>query len=141
LLANWDRVVAAIRDDAPTWSAIFEHAVPLELGADRVRLSFASSARFAGQQASDREGSERLQKAVEKILGGRPDVQVEYSDQNASSSLVARSRAARDEHSESLRDEAMNHPRVKEARQLFPEVTSRYDVQVEDKRDRPEQGD
>lgn len=126
---QWQRMVAYLREDQPEWSAMFEHGVPRELTAQRLVLVFPEGS-FYGRQAMRPEAAEALKLAAKNTLGFEPRVEVAFANQ-VSGTLAQKQAAETDERTKSLKEAALNHPRVQEAIKVFPQVASKVEVQVD----------
>ncbi|MCA9601704.1 MAG: hypothetical protein KC417_06760, partial [Myxococcales bacterium] len=128
----WAKVVADVRDRKPAFGAVLEHALPVEVGPARVVLSFAEGA-FYGRQAATPEGQGIISEGVGRAIGGSPKVEIRYhKDAPVAGKTVAQmEQTRRDEAREETRKRALNHPRVIEALQVFPEAAGNVKVQYE----------
>lgn len=132
-LEMWSRVLEVLCEAQPALGAVLEHAVPLEVGPERFVLGFTEGS-FHGRQAASALTRQALTDAAERMLGSRPQVEVRFgtwSQPSLASQETARRQKARDD----MRDAALNHPRVKDAMDVFPEAgEGPVDVQPEDNR-------
>jgi hypothetical protein len=86
---------------------------------------------FSGKQASATAALEALRAAAVRVLGRAPELQFGSGDaRGAGRSVAETTAAARDARHEELKHAALNHPRVKEALEIFPETEGNVTVQV-----------
>ncbi|MCA9582666.1 MAG: hypothetical protein KC416_12785, partial [Myxococcales bacterium] len=130
-LAAWERVVASVCESKPALGAVLEHAVPIEVSRTQIVLGFAEGS-FFGQQASSSESTTAIASAAASILGGKPAVSVKFSaPDNLGASVAEIATTRRDEEREETRRRALNHPRVIEALQVFPEGAGQVKVRLD----------
>jgi DNA polymerase-3 subunit gamma/tau len=133
----WAKIVADIRDHKPAFGAVLEHAVPVEAGPDRLVLSFAEGT-FYGRQANTPEAQAILGTSAERCLGKAPVVEIRFHREPppALKSVADIEKARVDEAREETRRRAMNHPRVIEALQVFPEAAGNVTIQTDSEKTR-----
>jgi DNA polymerase-3 subunit gamma/tau len=129
---TWERIVAYLRQARPALAAVVQHAVATEVGATEIVLAFPPGS-FFGKQAQAREAREGLAEAAAAVLGAAPTVHVRFSDRAlASGATVAQAEAAREsERREATRRRALEHPRVRDALEVFRTPAERVDVAVD----------
>ena len=66
------------------------------------------------------------------IVAGKPDVVVQFmTDTDVGETVAKVAQKRKDDHIEIKRREALNHPRVIEAMQIFPEAAGNIEVEVD----------
>ncbi len=131
-LQEWEDLVGALQTQQPALAAVLEHGVPKAVGPDRIVLSFQDGS-FYGRQAESPDSIEAIQRLAEKQLGGRPEIEIRFDAKHeAAPKTVAAVAAQRKEAEiEAKRKEALNHPRVRDAMDVFPESTGKLNVHIE----------
>ncbi|MBW2461561.1 MAG: DNA polymerase III subunit gamma/tau [Deltaproteobacteria bacterium] len=132
LLATWEQIVGHLREARPALAAILEHGVPQEIDGEKIVVGFPTGS-FFGKQAEARESKEGIASSAEQVLGALPEVIIRFIDEpEALGQTVAEASAQeRNVRIEERRREALRHPRVQEALQVFPEGAGNVKVQVE----------
>jgi DNA polymerase-3 subunit gamma/tau len=128
--AQWLAVIGELRKGDPRWPAMFEHGVPSELSRERVVVSFQEGS-FFGRQAGSPGGLDALARAVNAVLGGKPQLDVRFVSELVGESVAQREAAQVDERKEGIKQKAMSHPRVVEALKVFPELAKKTEVQID----------
>jgi hypothetical protein len=128
---RWNAVIAKLRDDSPAWGAMYEHGIAEHIDAKRLSLVFPEGS-FFGQQAQMPPAREALMEAVEAVLGAKPEVEFRFADQVAGTSYADAKKAETSTRHAEIKQEAKNHPRVRQAMEVFPELGRRVDVQIEE---------
>ena len=131
-LQEWEELVGALEQAQPALAAVLEHGIPKAVGPDRIVLSFKDGS-FYGRQAQSPESIAAIEQVAEKQLGARPTVEIRFDAQgDASSKTVAAVAAQRKEAElEAKRKEALNHPRVRDALDVFPDSAGKLNVHIE----------
>jgi len=95
-------------------------------------LSFKAGS-FYGRQAESPESIAAIARIAEQQLGARPEIEIRFDAQpDAASKTVAAVAAQRREAEvEAKRKEALNHPRVRDAIDVFPESAGKLKVHIE----------
>ncbi len=117
----WRAVLGQLRVMQAPFAAFFEHALPLEVTAERVVVGFEPSAAFQAARASEPDALEALTRAVRAHFGAPTQVVLERAAKPASgvrtvASLDAERRSA---DLASARAAVQAHPVVQEAMRLF----------------------
>ena len=131
-LQEWEQLVGSIRQLQPALAAVLEHGVPRLVSPERIILSFQEDS-FYGRQAEARESIEAIVQVAEKQLGAKPEVDVRFdANADATPKTVAAVSAQRKEAElDAKRKEALDHPRVRDAIEVFPESAGKVDVHIE----------
>ena len=131
-LQEWEELVGKLEQQQPALAAVLEHGVPKAVGPDRIILSFKDGS-FYGRQAQSPESIAAIARVAEQQLGARPDIEVRFDAQGeARNKTVAAVAAQRKEAEvEAKRKEALNHPRVRDAIDVFPESAGKLKVHIE----------
>ena len=131
-LQEWEELVGTLEQQQPALAAVLEHGIPKAVGPDRIVLSFKDGS-FYGRQAESPESIAAIERVAEKQLGARPKIQIRFDAQGeAGSKTVAAVAAQRKEaDAEAKRKEALNHPRVRDAIDVFPESAGKLKVHIE----------
>jgi hypothetical protein len=109
---------------------VLEHGVPVQVDAERVRLSFPEGS-FFGRQAGSEPAREALAEAARGVLGKPPRIEIAFGVESARPTVAAQQAARQKERRAEIVEVALSHPRVKEAMDVFPEAEGNVDVQVE----------
>jgi DNA polymerase-3 subunit gamma/tau len=128
--ALWVRVVSHMREHEPRWSAMYQHGVPAELGPGRVTIQFPEGS-FFGRQAQSSDGSEALRRSLRAVLSADPELEVRFAAEVKGASIAQLEASLLDERKEALKKKALGHPRVVEALKIFPELSTKQDVQID----------
>ena len=131
-LQEWEELVGALEQQQPALAAVLEHGVPKAVGPDRIVLSFKNGS-FYGRQAESPESIAAIVQIAEQRLGSRPKIEIRFDAQGeAVTKTVAAVAAQRKEAEvEAKRKEALNHPLVREAVDVFPESAGKLKVHIE----------
>ena len=130
-LQEWEDLVGALQAQQPALAAVLEHGVPKVVGPDRIVLSFQHDS-FYGRQAESPDSIEAIRRVAEARLGARPEIEIRFDAGDGPPKTVAAVAAQRKEAEfEAKRREALNHPRVRDAVDVFPESADKLDVHIE----------
>jgi DNA polymerase-3 subunit gamma/tau len=131
-LQEWEDLVGTLEQQQPALAAVLEHGIPKAVGPDRIVLSFKDGS-FYGRQAESAESIAAIKRIAEQQLGARPEIVIRFDAQGeAATKTVAAVAAQRKEaEAEAKRKEALNHPRVRDAIEVFPESTGKLQVHIE----------
>lgn len=131
-LQEWEELVGALQRHQPALAAVLEHGVPKAVGPERIVLSFANGS-FYGRQAESPDSIAAIKRAAQEQLGTAPDVEIRFdAPGDGNTNTVAAVAAQRKEAEvEAKRREALNHPRVRDAIDVFPEAAGKVSVHVE----------
>jgi hypothetical protein len=130
--AIWREILAAVQESQPALGAVLEHAVPARVDADGIRLAFPEGS-FFGKQAASEQAKRTLAEAGERVLGRKPAIEIGFGADSARATVAEIESAKRSEQRAEVVKAALNHPRVKDAIEVFPEAEGQLDVQVEDR--------
>jgi len=131
-LQEWEELVGTLEQQQPALAAVLEHGIPKAVGPDRIVLSFKDGS-FYGRQADSPESIAAIVRVAEQQLGARPKVEIRFDAQGeAATKTVAAVAAQRKEAEvEAKRKEALNHPVVRDAVDVFPESAGKLKVHIE----------
>ena len=130
-LQEWEEMVGRLEQEQPALAAVLEHGVPKTVGPERIVLSFKDGS-FYGRQAQSRESIAAIERIAEQQLGARPEVEIRFDEGEGAARTVAAVAAQRKEAElEAKRKEALNHPRVRDAVDVFPESAGKLNVHIE----------
>ncbi len=130
-LQEWEELVAALEKEQPALAAVLEHGVPKTVGPDRIVLSFKDGS-FYGRQAESPDSIDAIARMAEQRLGARPAIEIRFDAGEGATKTVAAVAAQRKEAEvDAKRKEALNHPRVRDAVDVFPESAGKLTVHIE----------
>jgi len=131
-LQEWEELVGTLEQRQPALAAVLEHGIPKAVGPDRIVLSFKDGS-FYGRQAESPESIAAIVRVAEQQLGARPKIEIRFDAQGeAATKTVAAVAAQRKEAEvEAKRKEALNHPVVRDAIDVFPESAGKLKVHIE----------
>ena len=131
-LQEWEELVGTLEQQQPALAAVLEHGIPKTVGPDRIVLSFKDGS-FYGRQAESPESIAAIVRIAERQLGARPEIEIRFDAQGeAATKTVAAVAAQRKEAEvEAKRKEALNHPAVRDAVDVFPESAGNLKVHIE----------
>ena len=131
-LQEWEELVATLEQQQPALAAVLEHGIPKAVGPDRIVLSFKDGS-FYGRQAESAESIAAIGRVAEQQLGARPEIQIRFDAQAEAASKTVAAVAAQRKEAEAAakRKEALNHPRVRDAIDVFPESAGKLKVHIE----------
>jgi len=131
-LQEWEELVGTLEQQQPALAAVLEHGIPKAVGPDRIVLSFKDGS-FYGRQAESPESIAAIVRIAEQQLGARPKIEIRFDAQGeAATKTVAAVAAQRKEAEvEAKRKEALNHPVVRDAVDVFPESAGKLKVHIE----------
>ena len=131
-LQEWEELVGTLEQQQPALAAVLEHGIPKAVGPDRIVLSFKDCS-FYGRQAESPESIAAIVRIAEQQLGVRPEVEIRFDAQGeAATKTVAAVAAQRKQaEAEATRKEALNHPIVRDAVEVFPESAGKLKVHIE----------
>lgn len=127
----WHSILRALADQQPGLYAVLEHGVPVQVDAERVRVSFPQGS-FFGRQASSDTARSALSDVATRVLGTRPVVEVGYDLSSSRVTVAADNQKQKDERRGQVRERALRHPRVQDALAVFPEAEGNVEVVLED---------
>jgi DNA polymerase-3 subunit gamma/tau len=118
-MAAWRTIVLSVRGERPALASVFEHAIPLEVSATRVRVGYAESD-FLGSQAGTPEALAVLTTAVHAHYGAATEVHVLLNVKASKDATVyAIENAQRKAELAKARGAVEQHPVVREVVALF----------------------
>jgi hypothetical protein len=131
-LLEWEELVRRLEQQQPALAAVLEHGIPKAVGPDRIVLSFKDGS-FYGRQAQSAESVAAIEQVAEQQLGARPTIEIRFDAQGEASTKTVAAVAAqrREAELEAKRKEALNHPRVRDAIDVFPESAGKLNVHIE----------
>jgi hypothetical protein len=120
-IAAWYAIVERLRLEQPPLASVVEHAIPIEVGATRVRLGFEATAGFLAGRASEPAALEALTRAIRAHFGAPTQVALELSAKPVPGIRTVASIEAERRSAELAKARAAvhDHPVVKEAIRLF----------------------
>jgi DNA polymerase-3 subunit gamma/tau len=120
-LADWRLIVEHLRAAQPALASVFEHAMPVEVGPERVLLGFESGSGFLALRANEREVLEALTTAVRGFYGVNTAVVIDPTPRPAGGVKTVAAADAERRSAELARARAavQEHPVVKEALRVF----------------------
>jgi len=130
LLEAWSNLVSHLRKNEPRWSAMYEHGVPSEVSETRVDVMFQDGS-FFGRQAQSPDGSGALKRTVASVLGPATEVVIRFVPELTGTTVAQYEASQLDQRKEGLKKKALSHPRVVEALKVFPELSTKQDVQID----------
>jgi DNA polymerase-3 subunit gamma/tau len=131
-LQEWEELVGTLQQQQPALAAVLEHGIPKAVGPDRIVLSFKDGS-FYGRQAQSPESIAAIVRVAEQQLSARPRIEIRFDAQGeAVTKTVAAVAAQRKEAEvEAKRKEALNHPVVRDAVDVFPQSAGKLKVHIE----------
>lgn len=131
-LQEWEELVEALAQRQPALAAVLEHGIPKAVGPERIVLSFKDGS-FYGRQAQSPESIAAITQLAEERMGARPEIEIRFDAHGDASSRTVAAVAAqrREAEIEARKKEALNHPRVRDAIDVFPESAGKLDVHIE----------
>jgi hypothetical protein len=125
--------VAALRGPKPALAAVLEHAEPRVVTGERVVIAFKKGS-FYGHQAGSPDAREIIGKMVEKTFGTRPKIEVAFDAKGGGRRTVAVvEETRRDGELAARKREALAHPVVRDAMQIFPASRGKVAVKLADR--------
>jgi hypothetical protein len=121
ILGDWRAIVDRLRAAHPPSAAVFEHAVPREVGTTRIVVGFAADAAFLSARAAVPEALDALRAAAEAHLGVPPPIVIDTSMAPSGDALSLAAIDAERRRAENARARAAveTHPIVREAMRVF----------------------
>ncbi len=131
-LQEWEEMVGRLEREQPALAAVLEHGVPKAVGPERIVLSFKDGS-FYGRQAQSAESVGAIERVAEAQLGARPVVEIRFDAAGEGSNRTVAAVAAQRKEAEleAKRKEALNHPRVRDAVDVFPDAAGKLNVHIE----------
>lgn len=131
-ILEWEPIVARLRETQPALAAIVEQGEARSVSAEKIVLVFQEGS-FFGRQASQPQSIEAVAAAAVEFLGARPTVEVRLDAPTGSKTrtLADVERERRQADDESRRREALGHPAVLDALDVFPDARTKLDVRFD----------
>jgi DNA polymerase-3 subunit gamma/tau len=131
-LQEWEELVGTLEQQQPALAAVLEHGIPKAVGPDRIVLSFKGGS-FYGRQAESPESIAAIVRVAEQQLGARPKIEIRFDAQGETATKTVAAVAAQRKEAEATakRKEALNHPVVRDAVDVFPEAAGKLQVHIE----------
>ena len=131
-LQEWEELVGRLEREQPALAAVLEHGIPKAVSGERIVLSFKDGS-FYGRQAQSPESLAAIGRIAEQQLGARPEVEIRFDAQGeaASKTVAAVAAQRREAELDAKRKAALNHPRVRDAVDVFPESAGKLAVHIE----------
>ncbi|MDH5671115.1 MAG: DNA polymerase III subunit gamma/tau [Myxococcales bacterium] len=126
----WETLVTRLHDTQPALGAILEHGTPEQVDASCIRVRFREGS-FHGRQAQASSAREALATVAGRLLGGTPQVEVVLSADTSGTTLAESHAERRRRERERMTQSALNHPRVLEALEVFPEAADSVRVELD----------
>jgi DNA polymerase-3 subunit gamma/tau len=126
----WQKIIAALHEAQPALGAVLEHGVPVQVDARQLRVSFPEGS-FFGRQAMSSTARQALGDAAASVLGQTPRIEIGYGLRSTRPTVAAVQQARQKEKRAEVVVAALNHPKVKDAMDVFPEAEGNVEVQVE----------
>lgn len=132
-LQTYEEIVDRLERDHPGMlGAIFREAEPVVVHEEKIILAFSEGS-FFGDQAGERAHRETLLDVAEQVLGQRPELEIRRVPEiDPSKTLAGLSETRKRSDEERRRREALEHPRVLDALDVFPEARRSLRVEFED---------
>lgn len=132
-LKAYEEIIDTLEREHPGMlAAIFREAEPQVVHEERIILAYAEGS-FFGARARESEHSETLLNVAERILGGRPTLEIrDVSAIDPAKTLAGLGETRKRSDEERRRREALEHPRVLDALDIFPEARRSLRVEFED---------
>ncbi len=120
-LAAWRVILERLRQSRPALASVFEHGIPIEIGAARVLVGFEPGAAFLSARASEPEALEALTREIRGHFGVPTHVALDLSAKQANGlrTVAAINAEARAVELANARAAVEGHPLVQEAMRLF----------------------
>jgi DNA polymerase-3 subunit gamma/tau len=119
---GWRAILERVRATRPAVASTLEHAIPIEVGADRLVVGFDANAGFLAARATEREALDVLTREVRSYFASPTHVEVTASaDKSANGARTVASIDAERRASDIARAQAavQGHPVVEEAIRIF----------------------
>jgi len=130
-MQRWEQFLDALGESEPALSAILEHGEPREFSSEHLLFAFPEGS-FYAQQTNTNESRAALTRALERHLSIRPLISIvgDAKSDTSSGTVAALKEERLDQRREEQRKQALNHPLVVEALQLFPGGANHLEVTV-----------
>ncbi|HJK95320.1 MAG TPA: hypothetical protein RMH26_31580, partial [Polyangiaceae bacterium LLY-WYZ-15_(1-7)] len=132
-LQEWEAIVNVLRESRPALAAVLEHGVPRVVTAERLVVSFQDGS-FYGRQADTRDSRAAIADAARVRLRATPEIEIRFDAEDgatASKTVAAVEAGRREAEQKARRLEALGHPVVRDAMDVFPEARGSVEVRLE----------
>jgi len=131
-LLDWEPIVARLRETHPALAAVVEQGDARLVTAEKVVIGFQEGS-FFGRQASQPESVEALAAAAAVVLGSRPTIEIKLdrAGDSRGRTLADVAKKRREAEGEQRRREALGHPTVLDALDVFPDARGTEEVRFE----------
>jgi hypothetical protein len=119
----WRGIIERVAEKRPELAAFLQHAAPLEIGTERIRLAIEPNSVFVDQVGSA-ECQDAVLRAAHAELGSAPRLELETDDARlyfakSSSTVAAADAEARERKRREDLARAYAHPRIREAIEIL----------------------
>jgi DNA polymerase III subunit gamma/tau len=131
-LKAWSELVDAVRANGhESVAAVLEQAEPQVVREDKIVLLYPEGS-FFGRQASETLALSALREAAARVLHASPVIEIrDVESIDADKTLAALGEHRKRSESDRRRREALEHPRVLDALDVFPEARGHVEVALE----------
>jgi hypothetical protein len=130
-LQEWERIVFSLRDAKPALAAVLEHGVPRLVSRERIVLAFQHGS-FYGRQAEAPAAKDAISEAASKLLGAKPAIEIRFDQQVQGRTVAAVEATRREAERSAKKRQAMSHPAVLDAMEVFPDARGKIDVRIDE---------
>ncbi len=132
--ALWEAVVSRLRTSRPALAAVLEHGVIESLEPHHIVIAFEKQS-FYAHQADSPEALAAVAEIAAHVMnldaGSLPKVEITRAAPTSRESLVKQKGDQIKARQEKVRQQALAHPAVKDALEIFSEASSKIDVRVD----------
>jgi hypothetical protein len=114
----WARIVREAGSAKPLLRKILGKATPIDLESGKVVIGFDGHSEFGSSLAGEQDSIKAIEAACEKVMGSRCRVIIERNSSEANAARSERISRKRKEENK-LRESALVHPVVREAKDMF----------------------
>jgi DNA polymerase-3 subunit gamma/tau len=114
----WKRIVEQSGVLSPFLGRVLTQATPIQVDSGEVHIGFDEHSGFGSSLAGEKDSIRALERACEQVLGTKPKIKIDKDSEEANAAREKQIETAR-RANEELRDSALAHPVVKEAREIF----------------------
>ncbi|HEX2676562.1 MAG TPA: DNA polymerase III subunit gamma/tau [Polyangiales bacterium] len=120
--AQWLEIVSQLKSSQPALGAVLEHGMPMEVSAKVLRIGFGDNS-FFGKQAQSPVAREAILRTAELVLGARPELSFAAGAGDARVATINEvEEAARSTRKAEKKAQALSHPSVRDALEVFGET-------------------
>jgi DNA polymerase III subunit gamma/tau len=130
----WARILDGLAQQRPDLAPALKHASPMEVSPERLTLGFAPGS-FHRRLADGPEARAALREVAGGVLGRAPELRFVDADagaENAGPTLAEVEARRREQERVLVRQEALSHPRVQDAMQIFPSHADQVQVRIDE---------